>query len=52
MKDEKIVISNLKRDGKSAALNKDDLTVKNFHGDFEKMKNFVGPAFIFCNHLC
>lgn len=48
MTDEKIVITNLKRDGKSSSHNHDDLTVKNFQGDFEKMKNYVGPAFIFC----
>jgi hypothetical protein len=49
MTDEKIVITSLKRDG-SKSHNRDDLTIKNFQGDLDKMKNYVGPAFIFCNH--
>lgn len=48
MTDEKLVITNLKRDG-SRSHSHDDHTIKNFQNDFEKMKNYVGPAFIFCN---
>ena len=53
MTDEKFVISNLRRDGRSSShqQNRDDLVIKNYQGDFEKMKNFVGPAFIICKIL-
>ena len=50
MTDDKIVIANLKRDGRRGReeQSQDELKIKNFEGDFGNIKNMVGPAFIFC----
>ena len=50
MTDDKIVIANLKRDGRRRReeQSQDELKIKNFEGDFGNIKNMVGPAFIFC----
>ena len=49
--DDKFTITNLKRDGRkneSRTLDREDLIMQNYSGDLEKMKNYIGPAFIGC----